>query len=106
MVFISVLQASKDCPFKIAKGLTTPTGNVTWHLSDGIPDSTVYVRAYLMSPPAEDGTMTYLAYGNSKGYIQVRNAAGALNLALLCLLSRTSDQNVGGVSTCAEDWVH
>ncbi len=65
------MQASKDCPYVIAKGLKAPTGNVTWHVPEKIPDSTVYIRAYLMSPPAEDGTMSYVAYGNSKGYIQV-----------------------------------
>jgi hypothetical protein len=66
-----LVQKSKDCPYVFAKGLKTPTGNATWHLGESIPDSTVYIRAFLMCPPAADGTVKYCAYGNSKGFIQV-----------------------------------
>jgi hypothetical protein len=73
----SAAQKSKDCPFLIKKGLKGNSGNVTWAIPEGVPDSTIYVRAYAMCMHA-DGTLVKCAYGNSPGFIQVRN------LPLLC----------------------
>ena len=66
-------QKSKDCPFLIKKGMKGPSGNATWAIPEGVPDSTIYVRAYAMCAHG-DGPLVKCAYGNSPGFIQVSSA--------------------------------
>ncbi|CAL8471674.1 g11216 [Coccomyxa elongata] len=65
------LAAAKDCQNVAKKGLTAFSGNVTFHPNEKVPDSTMYMRAYLkcLQP---DGSMQYCAYGNSQGFFQVQ----------------------------------
>ena len=64
------MQKSKDCPYKFATKLPAPSGNATWHVPEKIPDSTVYIRAWLWTEQA-DGTFTQTNYGRTKGNWQV-----------------------------------
>ena len=68
--FICCAQKSKDCPYKFATKLPAPSGNATWHVPEKIPDSTVYIRAWLWTEQA-DGTFTQTNYGRTKGNWQV-----------------------------------
>lgn len=77
-----------------AKGLKTPTGNVTYTPSEKVPDSTMYMRAYLKCAQP-DGTMQYCAYGNSAGFFQVRSSS--------CSLSQTFSRYSTDLRT--PDWI-
>ena len=44
---VVALQKSKDCPYKFATKLPVPSGNATWHVPEKIPDSTIFIRAWL-----------------------------------------------------------
>ena len=68
--FPAAAQKSKDCPYKFATKLPAPSGNATWHVPEKIPDSTVYIRAWLWTEQA-DGTFKQTNYGRTKGNWQV-----------------------------------
>ena len=70
-------QKSQDCPFLVSKGLKPTSGTVTWEIPDGVPDSTIYLRAYAMCQKDEETTVK-CAYGNSPGFIEVRHPAQTL----------------------------
>ena len=63
-------QKSKDCPYKFATKLPAPSGNATWHVPERIPDSTVFIRAWLWDK-MPDGTYKQVNSGRTKGYFQV-----------------------------------
>ena len=68
--FICCAQKSKDCPYKFATKLPAPSGNATWHVPEKIPDSTIFIRAWLWTEQA-DGTFKQTNYGRTKGNWQV-----------------------------------
>ena len=66
------LQKSKDCPYKFATKLPVPSGNATWHVPEKIPDSTIFIRAWLWNEQP-DGTFKQANYGRTKTYLEVRS---------------------------------
>ncbi|CAK0785512.1 hypothetical protein CVIRNUC_008722 [Coccomyxa viridis] len=62
---------SKDCPYKFATKLPAPSGNATWHVPEKIPDSTIFIRAWLWTEQA-DGTFKQTNYGRTKGNWQIQ----------------------------------
>ena len=64
------VQKSKDCPFKFATKLPVPSGNATWHVPEKIPDSTIFIRAWLWNEQP-DGTFKQANFGRTKTYLEV-----------------------------------
>lgn len=68
---VVAVQKSKDCPYKFATKLPVPSGNATWHVPEKIPDSTVFIRAWLWNQQP-DGTFKQANFGRTKTYLEVR----------------------------------
>ena len=68
---------------------------MTWNVPEGVPDSTLYVRAYAMCEKA-DGTLVRCAYGNSPGFIEVRACA-----CIRCTPSQRFTDNKPSDALCA-----
>lgn len=77
------VQKSKDCPYKFATKLPVPSGNATWHVPEKIPDSTIFIRAWLWNEQP-DGTFKQANFGRTKTYLEVGSTPPSF-LYLICL---------------------
>ena len=73
------VQKSKDCPYKFATKLPVPSGNATWHVPEKIPDSTIFIRAWLWNQQP-DGTFKQVNVGRTKTYLEVPSCPHASSL--------------------------
>ena len=71
------VQKSKDCPYKFATKLPVPSGNATWHVPEKIPDSTIFIRAWLWNQQP-DGTFKQANFGRTKTYLEVLSLPSSL----------------------------
>eukprot|EP00891_Asterochloris_glomerata_P008528 jgi/Astpho2/8528/fgenesh1_pg.00125_%23_32_t len=110
------ISLSKACPFLVNNATTKlpfPSGTATWHPPNTVPDSTLFIRAFIMcqvqGQPA--GTKSYCAYGSSTEYFQVnkintrpkRILVASIVISACCtILPKGSEEHMVSISNYAE----